>query len=99
MPLLTMVKTSMPRCILAGLLASGALCRAIFNSKHILNNAAGALVFFNSMTDLVETIHRSIPGSEWIMFENSSHMPHVEVTDLYVQVLDTFLMHVEGEIL
>ncbi len=32
------------------------------------------------------------------MFENSSHMPHVEETDLYVQVLDTFLMHVEGEI-
>jgi len=51
MPLLTMVKTGMPRCILAGLLASGTLCRAIFSSKHIPNNAAGVLVFFNGMTD------------------------------------------------
>jgi L-proline amide hydrolase len=46
---------------------------------------------------LVETIHRSIPGSEWIMFENSSHMPHVEETDLYLQMLNKFLTHVEGE--
>jgi proline-specific peptidase len=46
---------------------------------------------------LVETIHRNIPGSEWIIFENSSHMPHVEETDLYVQVLNRFLTHVEGE--
>jgi len=52
MPLLTMVKTSMPRYILTGLLASGALSRAIVNSKHILNNAAGALVRFNNMTVL-----------------------------------------------
>ena len=47
---------------------------------------------------IVETIQRSIPGSEWIIFENSSHMPHVEETELYLQVLDRFLMHVEGEI-
>jgi proline-specific peptidase len=46
---------------------------------------------------LVETIHRSIPGSEWIMFENSSHLPHVEETDLYLQVLNRFLTRVEGE--
>jgi L-proline amide hydrolase len=48
---------------------------------------------------IVETIHRSTPGSEWIIFENSSHMPHVEETDLYLQVLDGFLARVEGEIL
>jgi pimeloyl-ACP methyl ester carboxylesterase len=47
---------------------------------------------------IVETIHRSIPGSEWIIFENSSHMPHVEETDRYLQVLDRFLTRVEGEI-
>ncbi len=46
---------------------------------------------------IVETIHRNIPGSEWIMFENSSHMPHVEETDLYLQVLNRFLTRVEGE--
>jgi L-proline amide hydrolase len=47
---------------------------------------------------IVETIQRSIPGSEWIIFENSSHMPHVEETERYLQVLDRFLIHVEGEI-
>ena len=47
---------------------------------------------------IVETIHQSIPGSEWIIFENSSHMPHVEETNLYVQVLNRFLTRVEGEI-
>jgi len=46
-----MVKTRMPRYQSAGLLASGARSRAIFSSKHILNNAAGALVFFNGTTD------------------------------------------------
>ena len=46
---------------------------------------------------LVETIHRSIPGSEWIMFENSSHTPHVEETERYLQVLNRFLTRVEGE--
>jgi len=46
MPLLTVVKTAMPRCISTGLLASGALSRAIFN------NAVDALVFFNKMTVL-----------------------------------------------
>lgn len=47
---------------------------------------------------IVETINRSILGSEWIIFENSSHMPHVEETDLYLQLLDGFLTRVEGEI-
>jgi L-proline amide hydrolase len=46
---------------------------------------------------IVETIHRGITGSEWIIFENSSHMPHVEETDLYLQVLDRFFKQVEGE--
>src|SRR5438477_12668713 len=51
MPILAMVKTCMPRCISAGLLASRTLSRAIFSSKHILNNAAGVLVFFNGTTN------------------------------------------------
>src|SRR6266568_7080072 len=51
MPILTMVQTRMPRCQSAGLLASGARSRAIFSSKHTLNHAAGALVFFNGTTD------------------------------------------------
>lgn len=45
---------------------------------------------------IVETIHRGIPGSEWVLFENSSHMPHVEETERYLQVLDRFLTRVES---
>jgi hypothetical protein len=51
MPFLTMVKTGMPYRQSAGLLASGTLSRAIFSNKHILNNAAGALVFFDGTTN------------------------------------------------
>ena len=51
MPILTMVKTCMPRRISAGLLASGTLSRANFSNKYILNDAAAALVFFNGTTD------------------------------------------------
>jgi L-proline amide hydrolase len=41
------------------------------------------------------TVHRGIPGSEWVLFENSSHMPHVEETERYLRVLDNFLNRVE----
>jgi len=51
MPVLTVVKTPMPRRISAGLLAGGTLGRAIISSKHILNNAAIAPVFFDGTTD------------------------------------------------
>ena len=47
---------------------------------------------------LAETIHRGIPGSEWIIFENSAHFPHIEETERYLQVLDQFLSRVETQI-
>jgi proline-specific peptidase len=37
------------------------------------------------------TVHRGIRGSEWVIFENSSHMAHVEEADRYMAVLDEFL--------
>ena len=34
---------------------------------------------YDEATPLIaETLHHGIPGSEWVLFENSSHMPHVE---------------------
>jgi len=51
MLILTMVKTRMSSRISAGLLASGTLSRTHFSSKRILNNVAGALVFFNGTTN------------------------------------------------
>ena len=32
---------------------------------------------------------------EWVIFENSSHMPHLEETEKFLQVLDEFLNRVE----
>jgi pimeloyl-ACP methyl ester carboxylesterase len=45
---------------------------------------------------ITETVHRGIPGSEWVIFENSSHFPHVEETERYLQVLGRFLNRVES---
>jgi len=45
--------------------------------------------------EVVETVHRGIKGSEWIIFENSSHMPHLEESERYIQVLADFLSRVE----
>lgn len=44
---------------------------------------------------IVETIHRGIPGSEWVIFENSSHMPHLEEPERYMQAVNEFLNRIE----
>jgi L-proline amide hydrolase len=46
---------------------------------------------------ITETVHGGIPGSEWVIFENSSHMPHVEETERYLQVVGRFLERVEAQ--
>jgi proline-specific peptidase len=40
---------------------------------------------------IAETVHKGIPGSEWVLFENSSHTSHVEEADRYIQVLSDFI--------
>jgi proline-specific peptidase len=45
---------------------------------------------------IAETVHRGIHGSAWVIFENSSHMPHVEESERYMQVLDKFLSQIEA---
>ena len=44
---------------------------------------------------IAETVHSGILGSEWVLFENSSHMPHVEEPERYRQVLTSFLERIE----
>ncbi|MHA2391375.1 MAG: proline iminopeptidase-family hydrolase [Promethearchaeota archaeon] len=44
---------------------------------------------------IIKTIHDGIPDSEWIIFENSSHTPHLEESKRYIQVLSDFLKRVE----
>jgi proline-specific peptidase len=52
---------------------------------------------YDEATPLIaETIHSRIAGSEWMIFEQSSHMAHVEEPERYMRVLDTFLTRVEA---
>jgi proline-specific peptidase len=43
-----------------------------------------------------EILHRGIPGSEWVVFEESSHMQFAEEPERYLDVLDDFLTRVEA---
>lgn len=45
---------------------------------------------------IAETVHKGIAGSEWVLFEHSSHMPHAEEPQRFMQVLADFLTRVEG---
>jgi len=47
---------------------------------------------------IMETVHRGIRGSEWVIFENSSHMPHLEESERYLKVLADFLSRVEAQV-
>jgi len=54
---------------------------------------------YDEATPLIaETVHRGILGSEWVLFENSSHMPHVEEPGRFLQVLTSFLDRVESQV-
>jgi proline-specific peptidase len=52
---------------------------------------------YDEATPTINTIlHKGIAGSEWILFENSSHLSHVEEPELYMQTVRAFLDRVEG---
>ena len=40
---------------------------------------------------ITRTVHEGIRGSEWVLFENSSHMAHVEEAESYMRVLEGFI--------
>jgi len=42
-----------------------------------------------------ETMHRGIPGSELVIFEESSHLAHFEEPDAFYPVLRGFLQRAE----
>lgn len=46
---------------------------------------------------ITEAVHQGISGSEWVIFENSSHMPHLEETELYLRILTDFMDRVESQ--
>lgn len=44
---------------------------------------------------IVGQIHDRIPGAEWELFEQSSHMPHVEEPDAFLARVEAFLQAVD----
>jgi L-proline amide hydrolase len=40
---------------------------------------------------IVEQIHERIPGSQWVIFEESSHTPHVEEPEAFLESVEAFL--------
>jgi len=44
---------------------------------------------------IAEVVHRGIPGSEWVVFEESGHLAFQEERERYMSVLDDFLTRVE----
>jgi proline-specific peptidase len=45
-----------------------------------------------------EVLRDGIPGSEWVLFEESSHLPHVEETERFLEVVEGFLSRVERQL-
>jgi L-proline amide hydrolase len=44
---------------------------------------------------IVEQIHSRIPGAQWELFEESSHMPHVEEPEAFLARVESFLQTVD----
>ena len=44
---------------------------------------------------IVEQIRERIPGAQWQLFEESSHMPHVEEPDAFLETVEGFLKTVD----
>ena len=44
---------------------------------------------------IVEQIHTRIPGAQWRLFEQSSHMPHVEEPEAFLETVEAFLKTVD----
>lgn len=40
-------------------------------------------------------LYQGIPNSEWVVFEHSAHVPHLEEPERYLEVLDGFLNKIE----
>jgi pimeloyl-ACP methyl ester carboxylesterase len=43
-------------------------------------------------------LYKGIPNSEWVLFEHSSHLPHVEEEEKYMQTVGAFLARVESSL-
>lgn len=44
---------------------------------------------------IVGQIHERVPGAEWVLFEDSSHMPHVEEPAAFLDAVESFLSTID----
>ena len=44
----------------------------------------------------VQAVHDAIPGSQWVVFENSSHLAFIEEADAFIGTLESFFSDVES---
>jgi L-proline amide hydrolase len=44
---------------------------------------------------IVGQIHERIPGAKWALFEESSHMPHVEEPEAFLEAVESFLRTID----
>jgi proline-specific peptidase len=44
-----------------------------------------------------EVLHNGIAGSEWVIFENSSHMAHIEEPELFLPTVQAFIERIEAQ--
>ena len=44
---------------------------------------------------IVEQIHERIPGAQWTLFEESSHLPHVEEPEAFLERVEEFLRSID----
>ncbi len=54
--------------------------------------------FDESTPRINEVLHEGIAGSEWTLFENSSHLAHVEERALYIPTIRSFIERVEAQL-
>jgi L-proline amide hydrolase len=47
---------------------------------------------------IADTVHKGIPGSKWVLFENSSHMCHAEERDRCMKTVANFLTDAERDL-
>ena len=44
---------------------------------------------------IVEQIHERIPDSDWTIFEESSHLPHIEEPAAFLECVDAFVRSID----
>ena len=53
---------------------------------------------YDESTPLInEVLHKGIADSEWILFEQSSHMAHIEEPDVYLPTIESFIERIETQ--